>query len=98
MGWIAGVQFLTEARFFLYFTTFRLSLGSNQSPIQWVPGVISPGIKCPEHEADHSYPFSAEVKNGGAISPLPHKSPWLGASLINQRDNFYLLPLYFINL
>jgi hypothetical protein len=27
-------------------------------------------------EADHSPPSSAEVKNDGAIPPLPHMSPW----------------------
>jgi hypothetical protein len=32
--------------------------------------VISPGIKMPGYEADHSYPSSAEIKNGGAI-PVP---------------------------
>jgi hypothetical protein len=30
-------------------------------------------------EADHSTPFSAEVKNGGATSPLPHTSSWHSA-------------------
>jgi hypothetical protein len=28
-------------------------------------------------ESDHSPPFSAEVKNGGAIPPLPRTSSWL---------------------
>jgi hypothetical protein len=30
--------------------------------IRWVPGTISPGVKRPGHEADHSPPASAEVK------------------------------------
>jgi hypothetical protein len=29
--------------------------------------------------ADHSPPSSAEVKNGGAIPPLPHMSSWHSA-------------------
>jgi hypothetical protein len=33
-----------------------------------------PVVKRLEHEVDHSTPSSAEVKNGGAISPLPQKS------------------------
>jgi hypothetical protein len=30
-------------------------------------------------EADHSPPSSADVKNGGAIPPLPPMSSWRGA-------------------
>jgi hypothetical protein len=46
----------------------------NQSPIQWVPGALSPGVKQTGREAHHSPPFSAEVKNGGAIPPFSHAS------------------------
>jgi hypothetical protein len=31
-------------------------------PIQWVPEVLSLGVKLPGREADHSPPSSAEVK------------------------------------
>jgi hypothetical protein len=34
------------------------------------------GVKRPGREADYSSPFSAEVKNGGAIPPLSHTSSW----------------------
>jgi hypothetical protein len=33
---------------------------------------VSPGVKRQWPEADHSLPSSAEVKNGGALLPLPH--------------------------
>jgi hypothetical protein len=33
-----------------------------QPPIQWVPGALSPGVKRPGREVDHSPPASAEVK------------------------------------
>jgi hypothetical protein len=33
---------------------------------------ISPGVKLQGREADHLAPSSAEVKNVGAIPPLPH--------------------------
>jgi hypothetical protein len=33
----------------------------------------------PGHEADHSPPSDAKVKNGGAIPPLPHVSLWHSA-------------------
>jgi hypothetical protein len=31
-----------------------------------------PKMKRPEREADHSPPYSSEIKNGGTIPPLPH--------------------------
>jgi hypothetical protein len=45
--------------------------GPTQSPIQRVQGIVSPGVKRQRREAEHSPPFSAEVKNGGAIRSLP---------------------------
>jgi hypothetical protein len=49
------------------------TLGPSQPPIQWVLGPISPGIKRPGREADHSPPSSAEVKNdGGNLRSLIH--------------------------
>jgi hypothetical protein len=51
--------------------TSRPALGPTQSPIQWVPG-----IKRQYREADPSPPLSAEVKNDGAILPLPDTSSW----------------------
>jgi hypothetical protein len=47
---------------FLLSTLFRSALGSTQPPIQWVPGALSPGVKRPGREVDHSHPTSAEVK------------------------------------
>jgi hypothetical protein len=42
-------------------------------------GALFPGVKRPGREADHSPPSSAEVKNGGAVPPLPYTSSWRGA-------------------
>jgi hypothetical protein len=61
----------SESKIFLFSTASRLALGSNQPPIQRVPGAISPEVKWLGHEADHSPPFSGKVKNGRAIPPLP---------------------------
>jgi hypothetical protein len=42
----------------------RPALGPSQPPVQWVPGVLSPGVKArPGRDADHSPPSSAEVQN-----------------------------------
>jgi hypothetical protein len=46
------------------------------------------GVKRPRRVSDHSSPSSAEVKNGGAIPPLPYTSSWRGVSLIKHRDTF----------
>jgi hypothetical protein len=38
---------------------------------------LFPRKKWPGHEADHSPQSSAEVKNCGAVPPIPHTSSWL---------------------
>jgi hypothetical protein len=47
---------------FLFSTSVRPALGSNQPRTQWVPGALSLGVKRSVREADHSPPASAEVK------------------------------------
>jgi hypothetical protein len=71
MDGLASVAFM--ARFF-FSTKSRLVLGFTHPliQVQWVPRAISLGVKWPGREADHSPLSSAEVKNGGAIPPLPH--------------------------
>jgi hypothetical protein len=46
---------------FVLSTSFRQALGPTQPPIQYVPGALSPEIKRPGLEADHSPLTSAEV-------------------------------------
>jgi hypothetical protein len=48
---------------FLLFTASRSALGPTQPPLQWVPEALSPEVKQPGREADHSPPSSAEGKN-----------------------------------
>jgi hypothetical protein len=47
---------------FLFPKSSRPTLRSTQPPAQWVPGVLSPGVKRPGREVDHTPPTSAEVK------------------------------------
>jgi hypothetical protein len=65
MGWmirVLGFDSWCELAIFLFTTASRMALGPTQPPIQWVPGALSLGVKQPGHEADHSPPSSAKVK------------------------------------
>jgi hypothetical protein len=48
-----------------------MALGTTQPPIQCVPGALSLGVKRPGREADHSPPFSAEVKERVELCSTP---------------------------
>jgi hypothetical protein len=52
-----------QAQGILFATASRWTLEPIQTPIRWVPSALSPGVKQPEREADHSPSSSAEVKN-----------------------------------
>jgi hypothetical protein len=49
----------------------QLTYYKAQSPIQWVPGALSLGVKRPGREADQSPPSSAEVKNMWSYTSTP---------------------------
>jgi hypothetical protein len=70
-----GVGILSPGRGknFLFSTLSRLALGPTQSPIQWVPGIISPGVKRLGRES---------------VYPPPHTPSWSSTSLAEHRDNF----------
>jgi hypothetical protein len=63
----------SSGKIFLSCTGSGPVLGSNQPPIQLVPGALSPQLKQQGHNADHAPLSSAEVKKGGAIYLLPYK-------------------------
>jgi hypothetical protein len=65
-------------------------LGPTQFPTQWVPGALSLGVKRLGHEADHSPPSSAEVKEWVELYlHSPNMPSWRDAHL-KHRDNFTL--------
>jgi hypothetical protein len=56
----------------LFSTASRPVLGPTQPLIQWGTGrALSPGVKRPGYEADHSPPTSAEVKNTWIYTSTP---------------------------
>jgi hypothetical protein len=46
-------------------------MAATQRHIQCIPGTLSPRTTRQRRKADHSHQCSADVKNGGAIPPLP---------------------------
>jgi hypothetical protein len=57
-----GIESRQRLGIFLFTTASRSALGPTQPPIQWVPGVLSLGVKRLGREADHPPPSNAEVK------------------------------------
>jgi hypothetical protein len=71
----------------LFTTASRTALGPTQPPLQWVPWGLSPGVKRPGREADHSPPSSAEVKECVELYLYSLSTPsWRGAQLKKHRD------------
>jgi len=64
-------------------------------PIQWVLEALSPGVKWPGCETDHSPPSGAEVKNVWHYTSSPQYI-FIVWCLVKHRDNFtfnlYLYP------
>jgi hypothetical protein len=79
MGCTAGVRFWVEARSLS--PLHSVLMGSETSPASYsvVPGAVSPELKLPGRETNCLPPSTAEIKNGGAILPLPHTPSWRGA-------------------
>jgi hypothetical protein len=88
-SWGCRVRFLAGAgNFFLFTTMSRMALRPTKPPIQWVMSSF-PVVKQPGHEADHSPPSSAEVKNAWSYTSNPQyvSMAWC---LVKHRDNFTL--------
>jgi hypothetical protein len=59
-----GVRSPAKQRIFPLTSVSRPALGPTQPPVQWVPWVLSPGVKArPGRDAGHSPLPSAEVVN-----------------------------------
>jgi hypothetical protein len=59
---VNSLSYITQLHSFIFFTSSRPAVGTYQPPTQWIPGILSPGVKRQVHEGDHSPPAIAEVK------------------------------------
>jgi hypothetical protein len=83
-GW-SGVRIPAGVGNFSLPTASRPALGPTHPPIQWVLGALSPGVKRPGRESDHSPPTSAEVKEWVELYLYFHNTPaWCDAQLKAQ--------------
>jgi hypothetical protein len=71
-GWTVGFRFPAGARDFSLLHSVQTESVAHPAsyPVGTGGGGRFHGVKHPGREADHSSPSRAEVKNGGAISPL----------------------------
>jgi hypothetical protein len=58
---------------FSFFHNAQTGFGAHPAPYPVGAWTLSPGVKQPRREANHSPPSGAKVMNGGAIPPLPHR-------------------------
>jgi hypothetical protein len=85
-----GLIPLRDKRFFS--TPYRPDqLGAYSASYPMSPGSSFFGVKRPGRETDHSPPSSAEVKNGGAIPPLPLRLHGVVLNFLNSETALPLL-------
>jgi hypothetical protein len=85
-GW-PGLDSRQEQNIFLLASVYRPALGPTQPPIQLVPGALSPVVKRPGRQTDHSPPSSAEAKKEWSYdSTSPYV--YIAWCLMSTRDNF----------
>jgi hypothetical protein len=98
-GWtikFLGFDSLRGLGIFLFTTASRMALGHTQPPIQWVPGVLSLGVKLQGREAHHSPPISAEVKERVELYlHSPNTPPWCGPDLKHSDNSLSLSTFVF---
>jgi hypothetical protein len=80
----------------IQFDRLRKNMTLNNMPtqprIQWVPRALSLEVRRPGREADHSPPFSAEVKNAWSYAFTP-QYVFMAWCLVKHGDNVILTSL-----
>jgi hypothetical protein len=72
------------------FSFLHVQTDSGVHPLSYTMdiGGLSPGVKRPVCEADHSTPTSLEVKKNLCVYIHSHTVSWHSTSLVKHRDNF----------
>jgi hypothetical protein len=86
MGWTTGFGSRQELVIFL---RYRVQTGSRTHPDSYPisTGALYPGVKQVGREADHSLPYSVEVKNEWGYT-FTHPYVFMAWCLVKPRDNF----------
>jgi hypothetical protein len=66
-----GVKSPGRVKNFLFYTSSTLAVGPTELPIQWVSRALSPGVKRPGREPDHSPPTNAKIKKTWIYTSTP---------------------------
>jgi len=76
----------------LFVCLFSVQTGSGAHPAsnQWIPGALSPGVKRPGREADHSPSSSAEMKNAWRYTSTP-QYVFMAERTKNKRWYIYVI-------
>jgi hypothetical protein len=64
------------ARGYSFLQCVKTGSGAHTASYPMVPRALSPGLRRPGLEVEHSLLSNAKVNNGGAIPPLIHTSSW----------------------
>jgi hypothetical protein len=78
MGWTTGIRYPAVAKDISVLHSVKTYSGAHLASYPIGTGAVSPEEKRPGRKADHAPPSIADIKNGGAIPPLPQYS-WCGA-------------------
>jgi hypothetical protein len=76
----------------LFFKVSRQVLRPTQTPIQWVTGALSQGVKRPERKIHTHLHLVQRLRISGGISPVPYMPSWRAQEqLYLTLDSFNLL-------
>jgi hypothetical protein len=97
--WSSGCQCWSNEDEFTHpsdvtYSKTRPALGPTQPPVQWVTGALSLWVKRPGHEADHSPPSRAEIKNAWSYTSPPQYALMESCPVKKSQGQLYLYITY----
>jgi hypothetical protein len=98
-AWTIGVLGFDSRRglgIFVFTTASRTTLGTTQPPIQWVPRVLSLGVKRSGRGADHSPHIVARSNNEWSYTFTPRYALIAWCSVKKPQGKLYLYLFYLL--